>query len=1400
MNHSYRLTWNESTQRYVPAPETAKGRGKASGRGAVVAAVGALAMLLGSASLAGPTGGAVSAGSGAIAQSGSSTTITQSSQNLAINWATFNVASGERVAFVQPNSSAIALNRVLGSSASSIDGVLTANGQVWVLNPNGVLFGTNAQVSVGGLVASTLSLSDADFMAGKYQFTGDGSQGSVVNQGSLTAGYVALIGKQVSNEGTITTAGGAAMLGAGDKITLSFSNDKLLAIQVDEGTLNALAQNKGLIRADNGTVILTASAKDALLNTVVNNEGVIEARGIDASGGTILLLGGFNGGTVKVAGTLDASANGSHAGGFIETSGAHVKVADGAAISTKSETGKTGTWLIDPTDFTIAASGGDITGATLGTQLASNNVTIESANGSTGTGGDIHVNDAVSWGADTTLTLNAANNINVNAAITATGTSAGLALNHGDYASTGSVASGTDYNIKAPITLSGANATLAINGESYTLIHSMSELDAIDSTGLSGKYALAQDLDASGSTYSSALVGDGSSGAFAGTFAGLGHTIGNLTISTSSNQYVGLFGQTATGSTIRDIGLVGGSVSSNDSYYYVGGLVGYNAGSIRNAYATGSVSSSSSDSRYVGGLVGYNAGSISNAYATGSVSGYAYVGGLAGWNDGSIDTAYATGSVSATYYGGGLVGVNYYGSIGNAYATGNASSNYYAGGLTGYNSGSISNSYWDSSSTGRSAATGVNYGGITNVSAVNNSSAYSHASYANLGTWSETAGGSGVWVANDGNGNTWALIEGSTRPFLYSEYSTTIRNAHQLQLMALDTRASYTLLGNIDASETSGSNASGMWTAAGLASVGNRNNAFTGTLDGQNHTVNNLNIARTTDDVGLIGYAEGATVRNIGLEGGSVSGGMYVGPLVGTMVGGSVTNAYSTATVSGSGDNVGGLVGLNSSGSVSNAYSTGPVTGSANNVGGLVGSNSSGGTISDAYSSSVVTGVNSVGGLAGESLGGSISNAYATGSVSGSGSSVGGLVGNNTGSISNGYATGSVSGVYYVGGLAGWNEGSIDTAHATGSVNSTYYAGGLVGVNYYNGGIRNAYATGSISGNYYLGGLVGINYYNASIDTAYATGGVSGSYAVGGLAGYDYHGSISNAYATGSASGAEYVGGLAGYTQASTISNTYSSGAVSGTSGPVGGLLGYVDGSTVTSSYWNTETSGQASSAGGTGLTSAQMMQASNFANWDISTSGGSSAVWRIYEGSTAPLLRSFMTAVTVTPTDVAGKTYDGSVASGGSAYTSSDSAASLQGTLSYASSSAAAGSYSSANGTLALSGLYSGQQGYDISYATTTLSIDAVAVEPPVTTPVTPTPTPTIVAAAPEVITPATTPAVDLNALINQRVATVRDPLQSTTPTPPQGDQLTAQGGALQLSIDGCGMRLPTGQGCVAQ
>lgn len=202
--------------------------------------------------------------------------------------------------------------------------------------------------------------------------------------------------------------------------------------------------------------------------------------------------------------------------------------------------------------------------------------------------------------------------------------------------------------------------------------------------------------------------------------------------------------------------------------------------------------------------------------------------------------------------------------------------------------------------------------------------------------------------------------------------------------------------------------------------------AFTGAFDGNGHKITGLTIDDAGASKGFLGLfgciGRDGQVSNLSLEGGSVSGGYYVGGLVGLNWFASVLKCYSTGDVNGV-EYVGGLVGENHDGRVFNCCSTGEVSGN-NEVGGLVGYNRFG-SVSNCYSTGDVNGVGEVGGLVGANYSdGSVSNCYSTGEVSGSWS-VSGLVGFNDGSISNCYSTGDVSGNDCVGGLVGENWSSV---------------------------------------------------------------------------------------------------------------------------------------------------------------------------------------------------------------------------------------------------------------------------------------------------------------------------------------------------------------------------------------
>ncbi|EDX5730568.1 filamentous hemagglutinin N-terminal domain-containing protein, partial [Salmonella enterica] len=288
-----------------------------------------------------PTGGQIVGGQGSINMSGNQMTIHQQTQNMATNWHSFDIGKNNTVQFVQPDSSSVALNRVTGASGSQIMGTLKANGQVFILNPNGVLFGKNARVDVGGLVASTKNISTADFMKGQYTLSGEGNPGAqVINQGSLTTskgGYIVLAGERVSNSGTVTTPGGKTVLAAGKTVTLQLDNSGLTSVSVNGSVVNALVENRGLISASNGQVYLTAKGQDMLLTTVVNNSGTVEAKGLASRGGEIVLSGGDSG-VVSQSGHLLADSQ-TGQGGKITLEGQNIHLAGG---SLTSATGKTG--------------------------------------------------------------------------------------------------------------------------------------------------------------------------------------------------------------------------------------------------------------------------------------------------------------------------------------------------------------------------------------------------------------------------------------------------------------------------------------------------------------------------------------------------------------------------------------------------------------------------------------------------------------------------------------------------------------------------------------------------------------------------------------------------------------------------------------------------------------------------------------------------------------------------------------------------------------------------------------------------------------------------------------------------------------------------------------------------
>ena len=804
-----------------------------------------------------PAGGSVAAGSVAIAQpSATQLNITQSSQSAVVNWQSFSIGQGSTVNIQQPNSTSALLNRVTGNTPSSIAGSLTANGQVYLVNPNGIAITPSGVVNTGGgFVASTLGISDADFQAGKRTFTGNGASAAVSNAGIITVGrggYAALLGGSVSNTGRILVPLGQVGLGSGERATLDFSGDGFLQVAMPTAAAGngALIRNAGSIRADGGSVVVSAATAREAARNAVNISGVIQARSIGGRSGSIS-IGGGAGGNVNVSGRLTATSrrgsggsvavtgqsialegasldvSGRTGGGTINVGGGRqghgpLQQADSITVDAKTTiradattsgnggdvvlwsnqltrfagtitarggaqggnggeaevsgkakldytgftnlaaaNGRFGTLLLDPYNVIISGgannTGGSfdantndsiINAATLQTALGAANVTITT--GTSGSqAGNITVAAPLTWAAATTLGLNAAGTIAINAPISITG-AGGLELNAN--AQAGVTTTGLIFGNGGSVDYGAVDlgGTFSLNGNSYTLVYSMAQLDAIDAvnavdgsaldihgTGLAGNYALATNLNAAGTTFTQALIGTNVSedvdSQFTGRLDGLGHTVTGLTIDAPGTSYVGLLGYVGGAqASVSNIGVVGGSVTGQDSVgplvgwlefgtvqnsfssaavtgsgANAGGLIGLSTGTVQSSHATGTVVGNFG----AGGLVGWalDTGVIANSHATGAVTGATFTGGLIGFSYASVTASHATGAVTGTALStGGLIGRNERGSVTASYASGAVSGVQNTGGLIGINLGIVEASY----ATGAVTATGNRTGGL----------------------------------------------------------------------------------------------------------------------------------------------------------------------------------------------------------------------------------------------------------------------------------------------------------------------------------------------------------------------------------------------------------------------------------------------------------------------------------------------------------------------------------------------------------------------------------------------------------------------------------------------------------------------------------------------------------------
>ncbi|WP_151943740.1 MBG domain-containing protein [Aliarcobacter butzleri] len=861
-----------------------------------------------------PSGGTVVNGNVTINQNGNTTNINQSSQKASINWQDFSISKNETVNFNQPNQNSITLNRVVGTEKSVIDGALNANGQVWLLNSNGTLFGKNAKVNTSGLLVTTKELSDKDFQNGNYNFKGD-SKATIENSGFIDSKkYASFIANAVINNGTIKVHSGTVNLIGASEFSVTLDENSNISLKVTKGVLDALVENNNLIIANGGNVYLTTNAKNELLKGVVNNTGIIEAASLDDLQSEVILFA--NAGTANISGEIKAKNS------FVETSGKDLNITNKAKITAKK-------WLLDPVNVTIDNSNGTIgnekVGATVIQTALENNTDIEiQANN------NINVNQAITWSTAQELTLNAGNNIYINKEITATNNSGKLALKYGQSSANGG---SSDYyvnakvNLKAGQNFSTQKGSNVANLKNYMVITDLGTQTSSNDGTLQGmksdlgntnaNYVLGRDIDASATSSWNSGAGFNPLGnyttKFTGIFNGLGHTISDLYINRGSIEGVGLFGY-INNATIKNIGLENVNITGD---YYTGSLVGYSEGGI-----------------------------ISNSYATGTVRGINIVGGLVGTefrSEGIIENSYSKVDVIANYAGagasraGGLAGMSI-GTIKNSYAsgtvTGTINDSYKSGLVIG---GIISNSWYDKDVNTANMSDSVK--GKTQAEIL---TAFSGKDGWITGAESFEGYGLGVTAPVLPELKTFSTIT-PTGTLFEGGYGTitnpyTITNWTQLQNInnsnIVTSNYYFNLLNNLNNLSLGYIGTGEGWNPIGR----NGTKEFRGTFDGQGNTISNLYINRITLDVGLFGASDSvSTIRNIGLKDVNIIGSSYVGALVGQNYG-TITNSYASGAVNGYLNNIGGLVGAND-GTITNSYASVSINGTSSFFGGLVGYN-----------------------------------------------------------------------------------------------------------------------------------------------------------------------------------------------------------------------------------------------------------------------------------------------------------------------------------------------------------------------------------------------------------------------------------------------------------------------------
>ena len=391
----FKVIWSKAQGAWVAVSEIVRAHGKEQSLTRITRKFAIAAVMSGGAAIAAPpaanqlpTGGQIAAGVASMMTNGNKLTVTQTSNRAAINWNTFDIGSQATVNFVQPSANSVALNRVNSPNPSQIFGNLNANGQVYLLNSAGVYFAPGAQVNVGGIVATTHSMSDAAFMAGSTTFDRNGSTGKVINEGTIQTslnGYIAMLAPEVRNTGLLVAQAGTVVMAGGEAISLNFgASSKLESITVTASQIDVLVENRYAIKAPNGLVILSARAMNQLAASVINS-GTIEAKGVSQKGGRIVLEGS----SVNNTGTLDVSSDVAEAG-TITINGKTVSIS-GRVIATSPVQG--GTIKAQATQTLNVNANIDVSSSQRGGQVQMSGAQVAIANANINADGDTQGGD-----------------------------------------------------------------------------------------------------------------------------------------------------------------------------------------------------------------------------------------------------------------------------------------------------------------------------------------------------------------------------------------------------------------------------------------------------------------------------------------------------------------------------------------------------------------------------------------------------------------------------------------------------------------------------------------------------------------------------------------------------------------------------------------------------------------------------------------------------------------------------------------------------------------------------------------------------------------------------------------------------------------------------------------------